>query len=89
MDVFRPVEEGVSVDEGSLHSAGIVDGLTVFEMMEMQVKYTSGVSGKWKYDLPLSTLLSATLATFNTCHNRPQAKIPFMENPSSGDHRLN
>jgi len=35
LDVFRPVEEGFAVDEGSLHSAGIVDGLTVFEMMEI------------------------------------------------------
>ena len=35
LDVFRPVEEGLTVDEGSLHSTGIVDGLTVFEMMEV------------------------------------------------------
>ena len=35
LDVLRPVREGVSVEEGSLHGAGIVDGLTVFEMMEV------------------------------------------------------
>ena len=35
LDVLRPIREGVTVEEGSLHGAGIVDGLTVFEMMEV------------------------------------------------------
>ena len=35
LDVLRPIREGSTVEEGSLHGAGIVDGLTVFEMMEI------------------------------------------------------
>ena len=35
LDVLRPIRESVTVEEGSLHGAGIVDGLTVFEMMEV------------------------------------------------------
>ena len=35
LDVLRPIREGVTVEEGSLYGSGIVDGLTVFEMMEV------------------------------------------------------
>jgi len=35
LDVLRPFEEGLSIEDGALHSSGIVDGLTVFEMMEV------------------------------------------------------
>ena len=35
LDVVRPSREGLSIEEGSLHGSGIVNGLTVFEMMEI------------------------------------------------------
>ncbi len=35
LDVLRPSRDGLSVEEGSLHGSGIVNGLTVFEMMEI------------------------------------------------------
>jgi len=35
LDVLRLSREGSSVEEGSLYGTGIVDGLTVFEMMEI------------------------------------------------------
>ena len=35
MDVLRPIRDSSTVEQGSLHGAGIVNGLTVFEMMEI------------------------------------------------------
>ena len=35
LDVLRSIREGSSIEEGAFHSTGIVDGLTVFEMMEI------------------------------------------------------
>jgi len=35
LDVSRPIRTGLTVEEGSLYGEGIVDGLTVFEMMEI------------------------------------------------------
>ncbi|MEC8875346.1 MAG: M20/M25/M40 family metallo-hydrolase [Candidatus Thermoplasmatota archaeon] len=35
LDVLRPFREGYTIDEGSMHGTGIIDGLTVFEMMEV------------------------------------------------------
>jgi len=35
LDILRPSRDGLSIEEGSLHGYGIVNGLTVFEMMEI------------------------------------------------------
>ena len=35
LDVLRPVRDGSTAEEGALHGTGIVNGLTVFEMMEV------------------------------------------------------
>ena len=35
LDVLRPIRESSTVEQGSMHGAGIVNGLTVFEMMEI------------------------------------------------------
>ena len=35
LEVLRPINEDSSIEEGALHSTGVVNGLTVFEMMEI------------------------------------------------------
>ena len=35
LDILRPIRDSSTIEQGSLHGAGIVDGLTVFEMMEI------------------------------------------------------
>jgi hypothetical protein len=35
LEVLRPIRDGSSIEEGSLYGTGLIDGLTVFEMMEI------------------------------------------------------
>ena len=35
LDVLRPIRDGSTIEEGALHGTGIIDGLTVFEFMEV------------------------------------------------------
>ncbi len=47
MPVVRENRSGYSLDEGSQHSTGIIDGLSVFEWMEDFTNPTTGYNDRW------------------------------------------
>ena len=50
--VFRENRSGFSPEEGSLHSTGIIDGLTVYEFMEVFADPDSGYNDLWGPFIP-------------------------------------